>query len=61
MAKKIMTKSAAAKQARKGVDQGAPGKGFAAIVNKTKGKYGEAAAKRIAGSVYQKKRKAGTL
>lgn len=61
MAKKVMTAPQAAKQARKGVDQGASGKGFAKIVDKTKGKYGEAAARRIAGSIYQKKRKAGTL
>lgn len=59
--KKIMTKSEAAKKARKGTDLGAPGPGFANIVNKTQGKYGAAAAKRIAGAVFQKKRRAGTL
>jgi hypothetical protein len=56
-----MTPSEAAKEARSGKDMGAPGPGFANIVSKTKGKYGEAAAEKIAGAVMQKKRKKGTL
>lgn len=56
-----MTASQAAKKARSGTDLGAPGPGFANIVNKTKGKYGAATAKKIAGAIFQKKRRAGTL
>ena len=59
--KHIMSKSAAAKAARAGKDMGKPGPGFANIVAKAKGKYGLARAKKIAGSVFQKKRRAGTL
>ena len=53
-----MSKSTAAKQARKGKDMGKPGKGFAAIVKKTGG--GEKG-KKIAGAIFQKMRKAGKL
>ena len=59
--KTVLTKSEAAKKARSGADMGSPGPGFQNIVEKTKGKYGEAAAKRIAGAVFQKKRAKGTL
>lgn len=58
---KILSKSVAAKQARKGTDMGKPGKGFAAIVKKTQGKYGKTRAKKIAGAVFQKMRRAGKL
>lgn len=59
--KKIMTKSEAARKARKGTDMGKPGPGFQNIVNKTQGKYGLERAKKIAGAVFQKKRRSGTL
>ena len=61
MKKRVMSPSEAAKKARAGEDLGKPGPGFANIVNKTKGKYGEAAAERIAGAAFQRKRKKGTL
>ncbi len=60
--KKVMTKSQAAKKARAGVDMGAPGPGFAKIAASAGAKYGSAAAgKRVAGAVFQAKRRAGTL
>lgn len=61
MKKRVMSPSEAAKKARSGEDLGSPGPGFANIVNKTKGKYGEQVAEKIAGSVMQKKRRKGTL
>lgn len=40
--KKVMSKSAAAKKAAKGVDMGKPGKGFAKIANKIGGEKASA-------------------
>ena len=57
-ARKIMSKSQAAKKARTGADMGVPGKNFAKIAAKAGG--GEKG-QRIAGAVFQKKRRAGTL
>lgn len=60
--KKVMTKSMAAKKAVAGKDMGKPGKGFAMIASKAGKKYGSAmAGKKVAGAMFQKKRKAGTL
>lgn len=60
--KKVMSRSAAAKKARSGADMGAPGKNFSKIAAKAGKKYGSAAAgKRVAGAIFQKKRRAGTL
>lgn len=62
MKKKVMSKSAAAKKARKGVDMGKPGKGFAKIAASAGAKYGSAAAgKRVAGAIFQRMRRAGKL
>lgn len=61
MAKKIMSKSTAAKNARAGKDIGKPGKGFAKIIAKTEGKYGKKVAEKIAGAKFQQMRKAGKL
>ena len=60
--KKVMSKSAAAKKARSGADMGKPGKNFNKIAAKAATEYGSAAAgKRVAGAIFQKKRRAGTL
>ena len=60
--KHVMTASQAAKKARKGVDMGAPGKNFDLIAAKAGKKYGsKAAGERVAGAIFQKKRRAGTL
>lgn len=60
--KKVMSKSAAAKKARAGADMGKPGKNFNKIAAKAAKEYGSAAAgKRVAGAIFQKKRRAGTL
>lgn len=60
--KKVMSKSAAAKKARSGADMGKPGKNFNKIAAKAAKEYGSAAAgKRVAGAIFQKKRRAGTL
>lgn len=60
--KKIMTKSQAAKKAIKGKDMGKKGKNFSKIAAKAGAKYGSmAAGKRVAGAIFQKKRRAGTL
>lgn len=56
--KDVMSKSQAAKKAHSGADMGAPGKNFAKIAAKSGG--GEKG-KRIAGAIFQKKRRAGTL
>lgn len=62
MAKKVMSKSAAAKKARSGADMGKPGKNFDKIAAKAGKKYGSAAAgKRVAGAIFQAKRRKGTL
>jgi hypothetical protein len=62
MNKKVMTKSQAAKKAVKGADMGAPGKNFSRIAAEAGAKYGSPeAGKRVAGAIFQRKRKAGTL
>ena len=59
---KIMSKSTAAKTARKGKDMGKPGKNFSKIAAKAGKKYGSSAAgKRVAGAIFQKMRRHGTL
>lgn len=64
--KKVMTKSAAAKKAVRGVDMGkknVPGKtGFKTVAAKATKQYGSAAAgKKVAGAVFQAMRKSGKL
>lgn len=66
MAKKVMSKSTAAKKAVKGVDMGkknVPGKtGFNAVAAKAGSMYGSASAgKRVAGAMFNKMRKNGKL
>lgn len=56
--KNVLSKSQAAKQARKGKDMGKKGKNFAKIAAKSGG--GEKG-QRIAGSIFQKMRAAGKL
>lgn len=55
---KVMSKSQAAKKARKGVDLGKKGKNFNKIAKKA---GGGAKGKRIAGAVFQKMRRKGKL
>ena len=57
---RVLTKSEAAKKARAGTDMGSPGKGFASIVEKAKAS-GATNPEAVAGAVFQKKRRAGTL
>lgn len=60
--KKVMSKSKAAKTARKGKDMGKKGKNFSKIAAKAGKKYGSVAAgKKVAGAIFQKMRKAGKL
>lgn len=66
MKKKVMTKSAAAKKAVRGIDMGKkniPRKtGFKTVAAKTAKKYGSlAAGKKVAGAVFQNMRKSGKL
>lgn len=57
-----MSKSSAAKKAGKGMDMGKKGKNFSKIAASAGKKYGSAmAGKKVAGAIFQKKRKAGTL
>lgn len=59
---KVMSTSAAAKQARAGKDMGAPGKNFSKIAASAGKKYGsKEAGERVAGAILQAKRRAGTL
>lgn len=60
--KKVMTKSQAAKKARKGADMGKPGKGFKKGVKslEAQGKSSQSA-KNIMGAEFQKMRRAGKL
>lgn len=59
---KVMSKSAAAKKARSGADMGAKGKNFSKIAQKAAKEYGSAAAgKKVAGAIFQAKRRKGTL
>lgn len=60
--RKVMTKSQAAKKARAGKDLGKKGKNFNKIASKAAKEYkSKAAGKRVAGDIFQKKRRAGTL
>jgi hypothetical protein len=60
--RKIMTPSQAAKKARSGADMGAKGKNFDKIAASAGAKYGsKAAGERVAGAIFQRKRRAGTL
>lgn len=60
--KDVMSKSTAAKKARKGDDMGKPGKGFARIAKSAGKEYGsEKAGDRVAGGVFQAMRKKGRL
>ena len=62
MRKKVMTASQAAKKARKGVDMGAPGKNFEKIATKAAARYGsKERGEKVAGAIFAKKRRAGTL
>lgn len=57
-----MTKSQAAKKARKGLDMGARGKNFAKISALGAAEYGsKVAGQKVAGAIFQKMRKAGKL
>lgn len=59
---KVMSTGQAAKKARSGADMGKPGKNFSKIAESAGKKYGSAeAGKRVAGAVFQAKRRAGTL
>lgn len=61
-AKKVMSKSAAAKKARSGKDMGKKGKNFNKIAQKAAAEYGSVSAgKKVAGAIFQKMRKAGKL
>lgn len=60
--KEVMSKSKAAKEAKSGKDMGKPGKGFAKVAAKAGAEYGsKEAGDKVAGSVFQKMRKAGKL
>lgn len=60
--KDIMSKSKASKMARKGKDMGKKGKGFEKIEASAGKEYGsKEAGERVAGSIFQKLRKAGKL
>lgn len=62
MAKKVLTKSAAAKKAKSGADLGKPGKNFKKVAAKATKEYGSASAgKKVAGAVFQKMRAKGKL
>jgi len=57
-----MSKATAAKEARKGKDMGKKGKGFSKIAEKAGKEYhSEEAGKKVAGAIFQKMRKKGTL
>lgn len=60
--KKVLSKSTAAKEARSGKDMGAKGKNFSKIADKAAKEYGsKAAGDRVAGAIFQAKRRKGTL
>ena len=62
MARKVMSKSAAAKKARAGVDMGTSGKNFSKIAASAGRRYWSVAAgERVAGAIFQKERRKGTL
>lgn len=57
-----MSKSKAAKEAHSGKDMGAKGKNFSKIASSAGKEYGsKEAGARVAGAIFQAKRKAGTL
>lgn len=60
--KKVMSKSTAAKKARKGTDMGKKGKNFNKIASKASKEYGsKSAGSRVAGAIFQKMRAKGKL
>lgn len=60
--KDILSKSQAAKKAEKGTDMGKKGKNFSKIASKAGSEYGsKEAGERVAGSIFQKMRRAGKL
>lgn len=60
--KKVLSKSKAAKEARKGEDMGKPGKGFEKVEEKAEKEYGsKKAGEKVAGAMFQKMRKKGDL
>lgn len=60
--KEVMSKSTAAKKARKGDDMGKKGKNFSKIASKAGAEYGsKEAGDRVAGAIFQKQRRAGKL
>lgn len=62
MAKKVLSKSAAAKQARSGKDMGKPGKGFSKGVKELVASgHSAQSARKIMGAQFQRMRKAGKL
>lgn len=59
---KVMSKSVAVKKAIAGKDMGKPGKNFSMIAAKAGKEYGSAeAGKKVAGAIFQKMRRKGTL
>jgi hypothetical protein len=60
--KEVMSKSTAAKKARKGEDLGKPGKNFSKIAKSAGKEYGsEEEGEKVAGSIFQKMRRGGKL
>lgn len=60
--KDLMTKSEAAKKARKGKDMGKKGKNFDKISNKAGKEYGsKESGEKVAGAIFQKLRRQGKL
>lgn len=60
--KEVLGKSKAAKEARSGKDMGKKGKNFSKIARKAGKEYGsKEEGERVAGSVFQKMRRAGKL
>lgn len=60
--KEVLTKSKAAKEARRGKDMGKKGKNFDKIAAKAGKEYGsKEAGEHVAGSIFQKMRRAGKL
>lgn len=60
--KEVCSKAKAAKEAHKGKDMGKKGKNFSKIANKAAKEYGsKEEGEKVAGSVFQKLRRAGKL
>jgi len=58
----VMSGTQAARKARSGADMGAKGKNFSKIAAKAAAEYGsKEAGERVAGAIFQRKRRAGTL